>query len=55
MKVMAELVVGEHPGLAVERADVDDVGPGAPRQHRELQALAVGQLERRGFVSHDDL
>ena len=35
-------VVGEHAGLAVERADVDHVRSGGAREHRELERLPVG-------------
>jgi hypothetical protein len=43
-------VVGEHAGFPVQRADVHHVGPDAPGHHRELEALAVGQGQRRFLV-----
>ena len=38
-------VVGEHAGLAVQRADVDHVRPDRARQHRKLDRLAVAVVE----------
>ena len=34
-------VVGEHPGLAVELGDVDDIGPDGAAQNREIVGLVA--------------
>jgi hypothetical protein len=44
-------VVGEVPGLAVQRAHVDDFRADRPGHHRQVERLAVRQLQS-GFLVH---
>src|SRR6185312_153538 len=44
-------VVGEHPGLAVEFADVDDLRPDRPVEDR-IAVVGPGDVQGRGLVGH---
>ena len=51
-------VVGEHPGLAVELGDVDDIRPHRAAQDREIIGLVTdreGSCLGAGFCVHRDI